>query len=98
MFLEQGDDAAVPRRVKISSCEQCASRVVHAVQGTTEVLLFDEEIGFLECPMSACYPMLSKRVGRVHNGMLSQATFLMKDVSRHTGSFSIPGVTTRGEM
>ena len=102
MFLEQGDDAAVPRRVKISSCEQCASRVegrvVHAVQRTTEVLLFDEEIGFLECPMRACYPMLSKRVGRVHNGMLSRATFLMKGVSRHTGSFSIPGVTTRGEM
>src|SRR5207247_6993546 len=79
-FMQQGDDAAVPRGVKVSSCEQCASRVVHAVQGTTEVLLFDEEIGFLECPMRACYPMLSKRVGGVHNGMLSRATFLMKGV------------------
>lgn len=102
MFLEQGDDAAVPRRVEISSCEQCTSRVesrvVHAVQGTTKKLLLDEEIGLVECRMRARYPVLSKRVGRVHNGMLSRATFLMNGVSRHTGSFRIPGVTTRGEM
>src|SRR5712692_3439499 len=102
MFLEQGDDAGVARRVEISSGEQCASRVegrvVHAVQGTTEELLLDEEIGLVECRMRACYPVLSKRIGRVHNGMLSRATFLMNGVSRHTGSFSIPGVTTRGEM
>jgi hypothetical protein len=100
MFLEQGNDASVPRRVKISGCEHRASRVkgriVDAVQGTTEVLLLDEEIGFVECRVRACYPVLSKRLGRVHNGMLS--TFLMNGVSRHTGSFSIPGVTTRGEM
>ena len=102
MFLEQGDDAAMARRVKMSSGEQCASRVegrvVHAVQGTTEVLLLDEEIGFAECRMRACYSVLRKRVRRVHNGMLSRATFLMNGVSRHTGSFSIPCVTTRGEM
>ena len=75
MFLEQADDAAVPRRVEISSCEQCASRVergiVHAVQGTTEELLLDEEICLVERRMRTCYPVLSKRVGRVHNGMLS---------------------------
>ena len=102
MFLEQGDDAAVPRRVKTSSCEQCASRVegrvVNAVQRTTEVLLLDEEIGFVECHVRTCYPVSSQRVGRVHNGTLSPATFLMNGASRHTGSFSIPGVTTRGEM
>ena len=73
-------------------------RVVHAVQGTTEVLLVDEEIGFVECRVRACYPVLSQRVGRVHNGMLSRAMFLMNGVSLHTGSFSIPSVTTRGEM
>ena len=92
----------MPGRVKISSGEQCSSRVegriVHAVQGTTEVLLLDEEIGLLKCRMRASYPVLSKRVGRVHNGMLSRTTFLMNGVSRHTGSFSISGVTTRGEM
>jgi len=59
MFLEQGDDAAVPRRVKISSGKQCASRVersiVHTVQGATEELLFDEEIRLVECRMRACY-------------------------------------------
>jgi hypothetical protein len=58
----------------------------------------DEKIGFLEGRVRACYPVLSKRVGRVHNGMLSRATFLMNGVSRHTGSFNIPRVTTRGEM
>ena len=102
MFLEQGDDAAMARRVKMSSGEQCASRiegrVVYAVQGTTEELLPDEQIGLVECRMRACYPVLSQRVGRVHNGMLSRTTFLMNGVSRHTGSFSIPCVTTRGEM
>ena len=102
MFLEQGDNAAVPRRVEISSCQQCASRVkgrvVDAVQGTAEVLSLDEEVGFVECRMRACDPVSSKRVGRVHNGMLSRATFWMNGVSRHTGSFNIPCVTTRGEM
>ena len=102
MFLEQGDDAAVPRRIKISSGEQCAScvesRVVHAVQRTTEMLPLDEEIGFGECGVRTGYSVLSQRVGRLHNGTLSRATFLMNGVSRQTGSFSIPCVTTRGEM
>ena len=65
---------------------------------TAEVLLLDEEIGLLECGMRAGYSVLSQRIGRVHNGTLSRATFLMNGVSRHTGSFRIPGVTTRGEM
>jgi hypothetical protein len=33
--------------------------------------LLDEEICLVECRMRACYPVLSKRVRRVHNGMLS---------------------------
>ena len=50
-------------------------RVVHPVQRTTEVLSLDEEIGFAECRIRACYSVLSKRVRRVHNGMLSRTTF-----------------------
>src|SRR5579864_7892540 len=34
MFLEQTDDAAVPRRVKISSCEQRASSVESGIDST----------------------------------------------------------------
>ena len=56
------------------------------------------EIGFAERRVRARYPVLSQRVRRVHKGVLSRATFLMNGVSRHTGSFSMPCVTTRGEM
>ena len=73
-------------------------RIVDAVQGTSKMLFLDEEIGFLKGRMRACYSVLRKRIGRVHNAVLSRATFLMNGVSLHTGSFSIPGVTTRGEM
>jgi hypothetical protein len=36
------------------------------------VLLHDEEIGLVERRMRACHPVVSKRVGRVHKGMLSR--------------------------
>ena len=62
-----------------------------------EVVLLDEEVRFDECLMRAGYPMEGQLVAGVHNGMLSPATFRMKGVSRHTGSFRIPGVMTRGE-
>jgi hypothetical protein len=72
-------------------------RVVQAIQRAGEVALLDEEIRFVESLMRAGYPTVSQLVARVHNGMLSPATFRMNGVSRHTGSFRIPGVMTRGE-
>jgi hypothetical protein len=43
-------------------------------------------------------PMLHQGIGRIHSGTLSRTTFWMNGVSRHTGSFRLPGVRTRGEM
>lgn len=102
MFLKQRNQATMPRRVKVfsrehrTSCIKC--RIVHAIHRAVEVLLLDENVGFPECGMCACDPVLGKSVRRVHKGMLSRATFLMNGVSLQTGSLRIPGVTTRGEM
>jgi hypothetical protein len=72
-------------------------RVIQPIQSTGEILLFDEDAGFFECMVRAGNPMRSQLVAAGHNGMLSPATFRMNAVSRHTGWFRIPGVTTRGE-
>jgi hypothetical protein len=94
---------ALPRSlVETPRGEQRASRVegriVGAVQGAADVPALDEKVCFVKRRLGPRDAVASQRVGGIHNGMLSRATFLMNGVSRHTGWFRIPGVTTRGEM
>lgn len=102
VLLKERDGPAVPRRVQVPRGQQRASgierRVVHAIQRAAEVALTNEDVAFRECLMCADHPMASELAGRIHNAMLSPATFLMKGVCRQTGSLRMLGVITRGEM
>jgi hypothetical protein len=49
------------------------------------VALPDEKVCFVERIMRAADATASQFIRRIHNGILSSATFLMNEVSRQTG-------------
>lgn len=102
VLLKERDHAAMPRRVQVTRREQRTRRVkgrlVQTVHRADEQSLLGENVGFVQCGSCPINPVLGKRAGRIHSGMLSRVTFLMNAVSDQTGCFRIAGVTTRGEM